>query len=57
MFVDLVLVGDVDKTYLYQLIEKAEQLVQKKIRVGVFKSQEFSMKVLDGIGVWMRLVG
>jgi hypothetical protein len=56
-FVDLVLVGDVDKAYLYQLIEKAEQLVQKKIRVGVFNSQEFKLSVLDGIGVWMRLVG
>jgi hypothetical protein len=56
-FVDLVLVGDVDKAYLYQLIEKAEQLVQKKIRVGVYKSQEFKMSFLDGIGVWMRLVG
>ena len=56
-FVDLVLVGDVDKAYLYQLIEKAEQLVQKKIRVGVYKSQEFKTSVLDGIGVWMRLVG
>ena len=56
-FVDLVLVGDVDKNYLYRLIEKAEQLVQKKIRVGVYTSQEFSISILDGIGVWMRLVG
>jgi len=39
------------------LIEKAEELVQKKIRVGVYKSQEFKMSVLDEIGVWMRLVG
>ena len=31
-FVDLIIVGEVDKPYLYQLIEKAEPLVQKKIR-------------------------
>jgi hypothetical protein len=56
-FVDLIIVGEVDKLYLYQLIEKVEPLVQKKIRVGVYTSQEFSIRILDGIGVWMRLVG
>ena len=56
-FVDLIIVGEVDKLYLYQLIEKVEPLVQKKIRVGVYTSQEFSISILDGIGVWMRLVG
>ncbi|MHA8069046.1 ArsR family transcriptional regulator [Aquirufa ecclesiirivi] len=40
-FVDLVLIGDVDKDYLYQLIQKAEGLIpQKKIRVAVYASQE-----------------
>jgi hypothetical protein len=29
-FMDLVIVGDVDKSYLYQLIEKAETLIDKK---------------------------
>ena len=29
-FVDLVLVGDIDKAYLYNLIEKAEILINKK---------------------------
>ncbi len=56
-FVDLVIVGEVDKAYLYKLIEKAEPLVQKKIRVGVYKSVEFNVGILKNIGVFMRLVG
>ena len=56
-FVDLVIVGEVDKTYLYQLIEKAEPLIQKKIRVGVYKNVEFNVNLLENIGVFMRLVG
>jgi hypothetical protein len=50
-------VGEVDKPYLYQLIEKAEPLVQKKIRVGVYRSKEFNLNVLENIGVIMKLVG
>jgi predicted nucleotidyltransferase len=56
-FVDLIIVGEVDKPYLYQLIEKAEPLVQKKIRVGVYKPVEFKVNLLDNIGVFMKLVG
>ena len=56
-FVDLVIVGEVDKPYLYQLIEKAEPLVQKKIRVGVYKSKEFKLNLLESVGVFMKLVG
>ena len=56
-FVDLVLVGAVDKPYLYQLIEKAEPLVQKKIRVGVYKNKEFKANILESVGVFMKLVG
>ena len=56
-FVDLVIVGEVDKPYLYQLIEKAEPLVQKKIRVGVYGSNEFKVNILESVGVFMKLVG
>ena len=56
-FVDLVIVGEVDKPYLYQLIEKSELLVQKKIRVGVYKSKEFNSNILESIGVFMKLLG
>ncbi len=55
-FVDLVLVGDLDKPYLYQLIEKAEPLVQKKIRVGVYKLEDFEEGMLGTAGVWMKLL-
>jgi predicted nucleotidyltransferase len=56
-FVDLIIVGEVDKPYLYQLIEKAEPLVQKKIRVGVYKLEEFEEGILGAVGVIMKLVG
>ena len=56
-FVDLIIVGEVDKPYLYQLIEKAEPLVQKKIRVGVYGSKEFRVDILESVGIFMKLVG
>jgi hypothetical protein len=55
-FVDLVLVGDVDKAYLYQLIEKAEIIVKKKIRVAVFRPFEFSKQIIKQIGTSMILL-
>ena len=55
-FVDLVIVGEVDKPYLYQLIEKAEPLVQKKIRVGVFNKAEFNENVFVEMGSWMKML-
>jgi predicted nucleotidyltransferase len=56
-FVDLVIVGDVDKKYLYQLIEKAETLIDKKIRVGLYHPLEFTEKKLQDVGVIMKLMG
>jgi cell division protein FtsL len=55
-FVDLVLVGNVDRLYLYQLIEKVEPLIQKKVRVGVFAKGEFSEGMLVGGGKWMKMM-
>jgi hypothetical protein len=57
LFVDLVLIGDVDKTYLYNLIEKAEILIDKKIRVGLYLPQEFNEDKSKGLGVFMKLIG
>ena len=54
-FVDLVLVGKVDKPYLYQLIEKAEPLIQKKIRVGIYHNSEFTEAITSQIGIKMKL--
>ena len=56
-FVDLVIVGDVDKSYLYQLIEKAETLIDKKIRVALYQPLEFTEKMLKDVGVFMKLMG
>ena len=55
-FVDLVLVGDIDKPYLYNLIEKAETLIDKKIRVGLYLPQEFTETKLKDVGVFMKLI-
>lgn len=55
-FVDLVIVGNVDRTYLYQLIHKVEPLIQKKVRVGLYKREEFQADLLENIGVVLRLV-
>ena len=37
-FVDLVVVGEVNKNYMNRLIEHAEKVIQKKIRVAVYES-------------------
>lgn len=56
-FVDFVIVGDIEKAYLYQLIEKVELQINKKIRVGVYCVNEFKEGVIKDGGVVMRLVG
>jgi hypothetical protein len=55
-FVDLVLVGDIDKAYLYNLIEKAEVLIDKKIRVGLYLPQEFTEHKLKDVGAFMKMI-
>ena len=47
-FVDLVVVGDVDKNYMNRLIEHAEKLIQKKIRVAVYES-DFDESEIIGV--------
>ena len=39
--IDLVFIGNIDKNYLIQLIEKAEKLITKKIRYIVYSQAEF----------------
>ena len=56
-FVDLVIVGNVDKAYMYQLIEKVEPLISKKIRVGLFKPTDFSEDMMVGIEHKLALIG
>lgn len=55
-FVDLVLVGDIDKAYLYNLIEKAEILIDKKIRIGLYLPQEFTEHKLKDVRVFLKLI-
>jgi predicted nucleotidyltransferase len=39
--IDLVIVGEIDKNYLLKLTERAEQLIQKKVRFVSFTKNEF----------------
>lgn len=52
--VDLVLVGDIDKIYLLSLVEKAEKLINRKIRFLVLMPEEedsFKEKLNTGSAV------
>lgn len=42
--IDLVIIGDVDRVYLVQLVEKAERVMARKIRYLVYGAGEFSAK-------------
>lgn len=46
--IDLIFVGDVDKPYLLQLVDKAEQIIERKVRYLIYGSEEFSEATLDG---------
>ena len=39
--IDIILIGDVDKNYLVQLITKAESLISRKVRYLIFSPDEF----------------
>lgn len=54
-FVDLVIVGEVDKAYLYKLVEKVEPLISKKIRVGLFTTDEFNEDHRKDLGTMICL--
>lgn len=52
--VDLVLVGDIDKIYLLNLVEKAEKLINRKIRFLVLmpaETEDFKEKLNTGSAV------
>lgn len=55
--IDLVIIGKVERDYLQQLIDKAEALIKRKIRVLVLNWQEFEtlkgqLKVEQALVVW-----
>jgi len=55
-FVDLVVVGNVDREYLYKLIEKVEPLIKKIVRVAVFDNDEFQVSILINSGSYLSLM-
>jgi len=55
--IDLVLVGDVDKVYLQNLIDKVEPMIRRKIRTLVLNDEELgslkdTLKLDEAITVW-----
>jgi hypothetical protein len=47
--IDLVFVGNIDKVYLAELIEKAEARIHRRIRYIAYQPSEFSLeKITDG---------
>ena len=57
--IDLIFIGNVDKNYLVNLIDKSEQLVQRKIRYLIYTSAEHSraISILEeksSLLVWSR---
>jgi hypothetical protein len=48
-FIDLVLVGDIDRDYLNKLVERAVKLLNKKIRMVIYSKNEFTPSLLENI--------
>jgi DNA-binding HxlR family transcriptional regulator len=48
-FIDLVLVGDIDRDYLNKLVERAEKLLIKKIRIAIYSRNKFTASLLENI--------
>ena len=48
-FVDLVVVGDIDRQYMNKLIAKTETLIDKKVRIAVYTKESFNIKVLENV--------
>lgn len=45
--IDLVFVGDIDKNYLFEIVQKAEQKLGKKIKYICYSNSEFSSEALS----------
>jgi len=45
--IDLIFVGDIDKTYLLNLVEKVEKLIQRKTRYLIYQDSELSETALN----------
>lgn len=45
--IDLIFVGDIDKNYLLNLVGKAENMIQRKVRYLIFENSELTNEALD----------
>ena len=48
-FIDLVVVGDIDRIFFNKLVEKAEELLNKKVRTAIYSNNEFRVSKLKDI--------
>ncbi|HFA47926.1 MAG TPA: ArsR family transcriptional regulator [Bacteroidetes bacterium] len=46
--IDLIFIGNIDKNYLVKLVEKAEEVVKRKIRYLIYDHEEFVQHSLAG---------
>ena len=49
LFIDLVMVGEFNKEFLFKLLERAKKLLNKKIRIAIYSKNEFKLELLEGI--------
>jgi hypothetical protein len=54
--IDLVLVGEINKNFLIELIEKAEKKIDKKIRYVHYTSEEFDLEKIKEPGMFPLLL-
>ncbi len=45
--IDLIFIGNIDKTYLMGLVEKSENLINRKIRYLIYNEKEFAKNDMD----------
>ena len=45
--IDLLIIGSIDRSYMMSLVEKAEKVVNRKIRYLLYEAEEFSEPMLD----------
>jgi hypothetical protein len=43
------MVGEFNKEFLFQLLDRAENLLNKKIRIAIYSKNEFNLELLEGI--------
>ena len=55
--IDLILVGDINQTYLVQVVEKTEKIIAKEIRYSIYSEEEFNNNKIEKnnlLLIWSR---